>query len=638
MKKEELNRQILKYYSFLLIAHLSLFVTILGFSIYHVNSVKKSVAKATLETIYNSFITGDIRTVVKVLDPISINYFSKIKYKKGNMTIEFPMKKGTKEIFWPQYTNNAKFDFHYDELKTSNAGHLTFYYNLFAYLPHVVLLWFLTLLAAIPFFFKLKNRILREHKRDVEVKRTLAVSKIASQVSHDIRSPLASLKVVLDDLDSLPETTRTILRMSINRIQDIANNLLLKNRNEKNDSKPAVTLISICLEEIVTEKRLEYRSNLGISITGDYSDSYGLFAKIDRTGLKTIISNCINNSIEAFENNRGKIKISLKVKEDFIKVTVKDNGNGIPKKIIDKIGTEGFSHGKEKSKKSGSGIGIYNAIKAVKSWGGDLWFESEDGYGTTVSIMLPKHNHPKWFLPKVSLTSKMAVVVLDDDEGIHNLWSKRFSSLRFDNNSITELHFSTPEEIESWVNTRASKYDKVVYLCDLELIGHDKSGLDIIENLKLKDAVLVTSHFAEKDVLERCDKLGVKMIPKPMAGDVPIEIASPSGLTAKYTHCHIDDDFYIRSDWKRSAKKCGISMLSASSRDELMENINDLGPETKIYIDSQLEEDDPPGEILAKELYDLGFKDLTMSTGYTKDKFKDMPWIKDVIGKGPLFV
>jgi signal transduction histidine kinase len=54
--------------------------------------------------------------------------------------------------------------------------------------------------------------------------------KVARQVSHDIRSPLSALDVVLSSVSSLPEEQRILARLAINRIKDIANNLLLQNR------------------------------------------------------------------------------------------------------------------------------------------------------------------------------------------------------------------------------------------------------------------------------------------------------------------------------------------------------------------------------------------------------------------------
>ena len=119
------------------------------------------------------------------------------------------------------------------------------------------------------------------------------------------------------------------------------------------------------LEEILTEKRLEFRSNLNLLIEGDFSQTYGIFSEFNPTELKTIISNCINNSIEAFPQKKGTVKLELEESGSLVQIFIKDNGCGIPTSIISKIGLEGFSHGKEKNTKSGNTITISN-IKAKR--------------------------------------------------------------------------------------------------------------------------------------------------------------------------------------------------------------------------------------------------------------------------------
>jgi signal transduction histidine kinase len=69
--------------------------------------------------------------------------------------------------------------------------------------------------------------------RELEQMRTFAqLSSLARQVAHDIRSPLAALDVGLSDLGELPENKRILVRTAVNRIKDIANNLLNQNKAE----------------------------------------------------------------------------------------------------------------------------------------------------------------------------------------------------------------------------------------------------------------------------------------------------------------------------------------------------------------------------------------------------------------------
>ena len=66
---------------------------------------------------------------------------------------------------------------------------------------------------------------------------------------------------------------------------------------------------------------------------------------------------------------------------------------------------------------------------------------------------------------------------------------------------------------------------------------------------------------------------------------------------------------------------------------KVMEHCNKNIP---IYVDSDLKEQ-MPGEVFAKFLYEQGFQYLYLATGYEKDRFGYMPWIKDIVSKDSPF-
>ncbi len=117
---------------------------------------------------------------------------------------------------------------------------------------------------------------LRKAERSAEENKRLF--ELASQVSHDIRSPLSALEMSVSDLNNIPEQRRLILRSAINRIRDIANSLLKTGRSSNGYLEIAVglgngalnepdlidnqknTLLAPLLDSIVSEKRMQYRS------------------------------------------------------------------------------------------------------------------------------------------------------------------------------------------------------------------------------------------------------------------------------------------------------------------------------------------------------------------------------------------
>ncbi len=93
---------------------------------------------------------------------------------------------------------------------------------------------------------------------------------LTAQVVHDIRSPLAAINTALSDVKSVPEDKRIMIRNAANRINDIANNLLLQSKNDffnsqnsNSESSDSAELIFVVLDNIVAEKRYEhYKTNV----------------------------------------------------------------------------------------------------------------------------------------------------------------------------------------------------------------------------------------------------------------------------------------------------------------------------------------------------------------------------------------
>lgn len=354
---------------------------------------------------------------------------------------------------------------------------------------------------------------------------------LAHQVSHDIRSPLSALEMMSSNLKELPEDKRVVIRNAINRIRDIANTLSSK-RGQADvvdislvpDNPLEVVLLSPAIEVIITEKRLEVRNHLGVQINFDQTRlSYGLFSRIVLNDFKRVLSNLINNAVEALPNERGQVNVLLEESQDSrIRLSISDNGSGIPDELITKLGTRGL----RSLKSGGSGLGIAHAKECVEAWGGQLKIDSEVGVGTVVSIYLPKENPPAWFVPKLELKYGDTVVILDDDQSIHQIWKGRFDSANFGSHLLVLEHMSSTKQFRKFYGERFVELDQAVFLIDYEIIGQHENGIDLIEQLGIqRQSILVTSRYEEPLVRQRCERIGVRLIPKPMSGFVPIEIS-----------------------------------------------------------------------------------------------------------------
>lgn len=479
-----------------------------------------------------------------------------------------------------------------------------------------------------------------------ERERAEVLGNMARQVAHDIRSPLSALDSVIKEISSLPEEKRLMLRSSVGRIRDIANELINKNRllaeapqggsMPRSDEAASLQLLSALIEPVVTEKRLQFRSKIGVEIDLRLDiNSYGLFSRVHPSEFKRAISNIMNNSVEAMEN-KGTVIVSVARKNGRVAVLVEDNGKGIPPEVIGRLGRCGESYGKS----GGSGLGLYYAKTAVETWGGKLEIKSEIGKGTSVELLLTAAYPPEWFLPRLELERGARVVVFDDDSSIHQVWQGRFDSLRAKEMGVELLHFSTPKELREWVSSDIQTSRRAFYLLDYEIFGHPETGLDLAEELRLGDrAALVTSRYEEKRVLDHCRRLGMRMMPKGLAGLMPISIggvgrgAVAETPAARRVVVLLDDDPLVHMNWRLAAKAAGAELKSYNNPLEFSAAAGTFPHDVTLYIDSDLG-GDIKGEDIAKSLYEKGFTNITMATGHAPQKFSHLPWLK-VTGKEP---
>ena len=488
---------------------------------------------------------------------------------------------------------------------------------------------------------RLKKDIQGKERQNFELLMSKELGEQAAQVAHDIRSPLAALDSVVVGLPQLPGDKRLIIRSALGRIRDISNSLLEKNSEVLKKSKTdkggghseaknsmSIQLLSGLVDSLVTEKRLQFRSKLGVTIEVDLTtEAYGLFSKIDPVEFNRVLSNIINNAVESLPD-QGIVYVSLKGLHDTIEVKIEDNGKGIYPHILPTLMQAGVTHGKE----GGSGLGLYHAQGSLKAVGGALRLSSTVGKGTTAFITLPRAMAPLWFVDRLEVAEQTQVIILDDDKSVHQIWRGRFKSLNTHLKGIVFHHFSIPEDLIQWKQSEFLKTRPALYLVDYEIIGHSMNGLDVIESLEIqKESILVTSRYEEPAIRERCISKKLRLIPKGMVGFVPIEISRKKEF---FDAILIDDDVLIRLIWTQKAKSLGKRFRAFATATEFTQSLDSFERSIPIYVDSNLG-DEIKGEDVLKDLRYHGFSTLLLATGFDSAFFPEMPWVTAIVGKEP---
>lgn len=446
----------------------------------------------------------------------------------------------------------------------------------------------------------------------IDQEKNRIITDLAVQLSHDIRSPLSALKMALEEMDNVPSGNYQVINSSIQRIKDIANNVLITDRNKDVDDCYGPTSVSFLVDSLVTDKRMEYRASEKVVVKKIFENSYGLFIIGNKVELTRVLSNLINNSFEAIDEI-GEITIKVsKTAQEKILISIQDNGKGIPDFVLKNIGNEKKSYGKSE----GNGLGMVHAKNIIESLDGEMEVLSITNQGTICNIYLPSFLPPPWFFSELILYPNNKVFLIADDKSSLNMWRKLL-----------------PVENRLLVNFENFKdvYDKeIIVFIDYEYLDHCFEFKNIVK--KCKAVVLITDQFENKDLQKMHYDLGIYLTPKVIFPTLPVVLKMDSSKSF-YDYVYIDDEVLLRMSWESKAKKSNIKLLTLDSIKDFWKFSDDIDKwHTHIYIDSDLGNGQEKGEDFAQELHLEGYQNIYIASGYEDKKFEHLPWLK-VAGK-----
>lgn len=528
-----------KYLNFILFSSYIIIVIISSICILYFNYFfQEKLAKSYTLSTRNNLIINDLRQSVTSLNSALSESFIAIEVRNDDATLIFlpniSLLENIKKDFLTGHTTQV---ITADQLNSNSKPilYLDFYYSNKTPLFITFFSEFFLLIVFIFILHLSKRRIVEKHNLLLKQKEIETAQILSKQVSHDIRSPLSALNMIIGSLKNIPEDQRIIMRSASSRINDIANELLFSGqaKHKTSDVKKkvetklnneillSIELLPALIDVLVTEKRIQFREKSNITIETEFDDSYGAFVKINSVEFKRVISNLINNSVEALKRDDGRIIVAIRRYSSKTILSIRDNGNGIPPHILEKLGQMGVTHGKEGTD-SGSGLGVYHAKKTIMSFGAEFEINSQEGMGTEIKMEFPKPETPNWFVSELQIKSSQLIVALDDDQSILGVWKQRIKELN--NSQIKLITLTSENDFFEWIENNKANIEATLFLMDFELLNQKNTGLDLIEKFKLTNAILVTSRYEESSIRKRCDLLGVRQIPKGMAPFVPIDI------------------------------------------------------------------------------------------------------------------
>jgi two-component system, sensor histidine kinase LadS len=219
--------------------------------------------------------------------------------------------------------------------------------------------------------------------------------KLLSVVSHDIRSPLGSLHLALnlvksgslsaEDFQKVSEGLEARLTQTTEFIDNLLQWAKLQMRGETFD--PDRTDLAVLAEESVKllQPECDHKSIILQNRLQGMLEAYA-----DMNMIRSVFRNLLTNAIK-FTTPGGTVSISGYRIDRKIIISVADSGIGIPEKNRDKLFTIASvaTHGTKQEK--GTGLGLLLCKEFVEKNGGAIWFETEEGKGTTFYFSLPDY-------------------------------------------------------------------------------------------------------------------------------------------------------------------------------------------------------------------------------------------------------
>jgi two-component system phosphate regulon sensor histidine kinase PhoR len=215
-----------------------------------------------------------------------------------------------------------------------------------------------------------------------------------SNISHELRTPVASLKILAETLQEGAIDDRALaqdflhkINIEVDRLTQMVNELGELSRIESGELPLKIEPVDLGnVVRRVAERLRAQAKRGGLSLKGDSPNGLPK-ALADEERVEQVLVNLVHNAIK-FTPPSGRINISAKAEGDDILFSVTDTGIGIPADDLPRI-FERFYKADKARAGGGTGLGLAIAKHIVEALGGKIWAESIEGKGSTFTFTLP---------------------------------------------------------------------------------------------------------------------------------------------------------------------------------------------------------------------------------------------------------
>jgi signal transduction histidine kinase/DNA-binding response OmpR family regulator len=225
--------------------------------------------------------------------------------------------------------------------------------------------------------------------------RLLTMGNMVSEITHDLKKPLTSIKGTLQLLREkwsdaeAKEEFFDLVEQEIFRLNELAKEIVNFSNPTKYELEKKDIRLTLNRALNLVKRDLEVRK---ISLKKDYKDVPPIF--VNENEIMEVLLNIILNSVEAMSQG-GELRVSLESHQDpknkgqFVQICIADTGCGITQENLDRIFDRYFT-----TKKEGTGLGLAAVERIVKAHGGFVSVTSKAGKGTSFFVNLSAEQNP----------------------------------------------------------------------------------------------------------------------------------------------------------------------------------------------------------------------------------------------------
>jgi DNA-binding response OmpR family regulator/two-component sensor histidine kinase len=229
--------------------------------------------------------------------------------------------------------------------------------------------------------------------RSVRIRQRLQMSRVYTNITHELLTPLTVISASVERLRAQNADAANdydLMQLNIERMVRLLQQILetskaqsgeLKLRVAQGDIMQYIRRTALCIEPLMAKNHLDF------SVSCQPESMMGW---IDTDKLDKIIYNLLSNAAKyTYENGKVQLDVRTNTRYDRIIIKVSDNGIGIPKDKMHNLFRRYYDGDYRRMQAMGTGLGLSLTRDLVFLHGGDINCESEEGEGTTFTVVLP---------------------------------------------------------------------------------------------------------------------------------------------------------------------------------------------------------------------------------------------------------